>query len=298
MLGTRLLVSALLIPAFVGLCWLDARTGRAAAVLMPLALLLAIQACRETAALLKLDRRAAAAATLGSLLVIATVWAAHALPRASTGDAAPFGTAALGPAYLAFAGVVLGLLLLRAIAYEKPAGHAAILAAQVFTVAYVGVLLSNVAALRWAGGGRFGYLALGSLVIGAKVGDVGGYTFGRLFGKRKLAPALSPGKTVAGGVGAVLTAAVATACWLRFAYPFLDSAARVAPWWELLLFGATLGVVGLVGDLCESLLKRDAGMKDASALMPAFGGLLDLIDSVLYAAPVAVFVWIARPPVW
>ncbi len=292
MLRTRLLVSAVLIPAFVGLCWLDARTGRWAAALIPLAILLAVQACREMGALSRLDRQSTVAATLGAVAVIVAVWAAHALPR----DEA-FGIAALGPAYLTFAGVVLVLLLLRAIAYEGPGGHAAILGAQVLTVAYVGVLLSSAAALRWTGGGRFGYLALGSLVIGAKVGDVGGYTFGRLFGKRKLSPRLSPGKTQAGGVGAVLTAAVGVALWLRYVTPFFDPQAVIGPWWQLLAIGGTLGAAGLVGDLCESLLKRDAGMKDASALMPAFGGLLDLIDSILYAAPVALLFWIAWPPV-
>ena len=292
MLRTRILVSVVLVPLFITLCWIDARTGPYAAILMPLAILLAVQACREMATLLRLGRGSTIAAAVGSVAVLVSLWGWHITSPAAVSRLEP-----LGAASLSFAVVLLALLALRMAAFRGPGGHAAIVAGEVFTVGYVGLLLSTAAELRWQGGGRLGYLALGSLVIGAKVGDIGGYTFGRLFGKTKLAPILSPGKTRAGAVGAILTAAVATAAWLRFAGPLFDPDATPGPWPQLLLFGAVLGVVGLVGDLCESLIKRDAGMKDASHLMPAFGGLLDLIDSILYSAPVALFFWIVWPPV-
>ena len=64
--------------------------------------------------------------------------------------------------------------------------------------------------------------------------------------------------------------------------------------WSL-IYGAVIGVVGLVGDLAESLIKRDVGKKDSAILMPGFGGLLDLLDSVLYAGPVAVLLWKVLP---
>jgi len=319
MLRTRILVSTVLVPVFVGLCWLDAKTGRYAAVLLPLAILLAVQACREATALFRLGKGSAVATAACSVAILLSLWGWHASEAGGSsqgpdrresvdpssaseplpGNRGSLSSAlgALGPVLLTFAGSVLVLLALRMAAFRGPGGHAGIVAAEVFAVAYVGVLLATVAELRWTGDGRLGYLALGSLVIGAKVGDIGGYSFGRLFGKKKLAPVLSPGKTQAGAVGAILTAAVATAAWLRFAGPAFDPDATVGSWPHLLLFGAVLGVVGLVGDLCESLLKRDAGMKDASHLMPAFGGLLDLIDSILYSAPVALFLWTVWPPV-
>lgn len=318
MLRTRILVSAVLVPVFVGLCWLDARTGRYAVVLMPLAILLAIQACRETAALLRLGRGSTIATTIGSVALLLTLWGWHLKStemapedrdRQGVGSRdvtieplresrSPVITLdPLGPTLLTYACVVLALLALRTAVFHGPGGHTSTVAAEVFTVSYIGVLLATAAELRWAGGGRLGYLALGSLVIGAKVGDIGGYSFGRLFGKTKLAPILSPGKTRAGAVGAILTAAVVTALWLRYAGPLFDADASIGSWPHLIVFGAVLGVVGLVGDLCESLLKRDAGMKDASALMPAFGGLLDLIDSILYSAPVALLLWAVWPPV-
>ena len=62
-----------------------------------------------------------------------------------------------------------------------------------------------------------------------------------------------------------------------------------------MFYGVVLGVVGLVGDLCESLIKRDMGQKDAAALMPGFGGLLDLLDSILYTGPVAYVLWVVLP---
>lgn len=318
MLTTRLIVSAVLVPAFIGLCWLDARTGRYAAILMPLAILLAVQASRELAGMLRLTPGSTHAATVGSVVVLLTLWGWHiATPdtshasrdrqgaenTASSVTPLPDGrgsdaVAPLGPVALAFACVVLFLLFIRAAAFRGPAGHAAIVAAEIFVVSYVGMLLTMAAELRWTAEGRFGYLALGSLVIGAKVGDIGGYTFGRLFGKRKLAPLLSPGKTRAGAVGAILTASVTTACWLRFGGPLFDADAQIGPWPQLLAIGATLGIAGLIGDLCESLIKRDVGTKDASHLMPAFGGLLDLIDSILYTAPVTLLIWKLWPPVW
>jgi phosphatidate cytidylyltransferase len=319
MLKTRLLVSAVLVPAFIGLCWLDAQTGRYAAILMPLALLLAVQASRELAGMLRLAPGSTHAATLGSVVVLFSLWGWHlatpeenasrarqgaenatsnATPLSDGRGSAESSLAPLGPVAVAFACVVLVLLFVRAAAFRAPAGHAAIVSAETFVVAYVGVLLAMAAELRWTGGGQFGYLALGSLVIGAKVGDIGGYTFGRLFGKRKLAPLLSPGKTRAGAVGAILTASIATACWLHFAGPLFDADAQLGSWPQLLVIGAVLGVVGLIGDLCESLIKRDVGMKDASHLMPAFGGLLDLIDSILYTAPVTLLIWKLWPPVW
>lgn len=293
MLRTRILVSCVLVPVFVAMCWLDAQSGRYAAVLLPLAVFLAVQACREMGGLLKLKRTSIAATIAGSVAILLTLWGWHAFAAE-----APAGLAPLGPVLMAYAVAVLSLLFLRMIAFREPGGHAAILGAEVFTVGYIGVLLATAAELRWVGGGHLGYLALGSLVIGAKVGDIGGYTFGRLFGKRKLSPLLSPGKTQAGAVGAILTAAVATATWLRFAAPLFDSSASIGSWPQLLSVGAMLGVVGLIGDLGESLLKRDAGQKDASHLMPAFGGLLDLIDSILYAAPVALLIWTVWPPVF
>jgi phosphatidate cytidylyltransferase len=162
-------------------------------------------------------------------------------------------------------------------------------------VSYVGMLLAATVQLRWVAGAELGYLALGSMVIAVKMGDTGAYTFGRLFGKRKMSPKLSPGKTWAGFVGALVGSGLGAWAWLQFATPLFDAAAQPPAWYWSVCYGVAMGVVGLVGDLCESLIKRDMGQKDAAALMPGFGGLLDLLDSILYAGPVAHVLWVVLP---
>jgi phosphatidate cytidylyltransferase len=132
------------------------------------------------------------------------------------------------------------------------------------------------------------------LIIVVKMGDTGAYTVGRLVGRHKLCARLSPGKTIEGAAGAVVFAVLGS--WLTFAWlvPWI-SATGVAQGadtgWGWLPFGLLVGTAGGLGDLAESLLKRDAGRKDSSTWMPGFGGVLDLLDSILLAAPVAYVCW-------
>jgi phosphatidate cytidylyltransferase len=132
------------------------------------------------------------------------------------------------------------------------------------------------------------------LVIVVKMGDTGAYTVGRLIGRHKMAPRLSPGKTIEGAAGAILFACLGG--WLSFRYlgPVMvfptwhDSHCAAGGWW---IYGLCLGIAGLIGDLAESLIKRDIGRKDSSTWMPGFGGILDILDSLLLAAPIAWFCW-------
>jgi phosphatidate cytidylyltransferase len=112
-----------------------------------------------------------------------------------------------------------------------------------------------------------------------KSSDIGAYTFGRLFGKHKLSPRVSPKKTWEGLGGAVIAAALVS---VAFAAVFGIMTIWLAP-----VFGACMAVVGQLSDLSESMLKRDAQQKDSSNRVPGFGGILDVIDSLLFAAPVA-----------
>jgi phosphatidate cytidylyltransferase len=118
-----------------------------------------------------------------------------------------------------------------------------------------------------------------------KCGDIGAYFTGRALGRHRMAPTLSPKKTwegVAGGVTASVLAAVG-----------IDRLGPVVRggWPSAAGLGAALGIVGIFGDLAESLIKRDAQQKDASQRVPGFGGILDVVDSVVFAAPVAYW-WI------
>ena len=118
-----------------------------------------------------------------------------------------------------------------------------------------------------------------SILLMVKFTDIGAYFGGRQFGKHKLIPWLSPGKTWEGLFFGLLTAGiVGAAC-----SPWIPH----VPWWKGFIFGVIIGGIGQVGDLLESLMKRDAEVKDSSQLVPGFGGILDIIDSPLLAAPFA-----------
>jgi phosphatidate cytidylyltransferase len=125
--------------------------------------------------------------------------------------------------------------------------------------------------------------------------DIGGYTFGRMIGGRKLMPSVSPGKTVAGAVGGLVLAIVLTVAYERFV---LRPQAQLGMLLQgAVLFAVLVSVAGQVGDLVESMLKREAGVKDSSHLIPGHGGMLDRIDSLLFTLPVsyALLGWLLIP---
>ncbi len=127
-----------------------------------------------------------------------------------------------------------------------------------------------------------------SLLALVWVADIAAYFAGRAFGKRKLAPRVSPGKTIAGAVAGVLGAVI----WIGLSSLWEGSFghALVVRWsfWLALPIAALLGVLSIVGDLFESLLKRRAGRKDSSTLLPGHGGVYDRIDAILPVAPFAL----------
>jgi phosphatidate cytidylyltransferase len=119
------------------------------------------------------------------------------------------------------------------------------------------------------------------LLLVVKSTDIGAYFGGRALGRRKLIPWLSPGKTWEGLLFGLLSAALVA---MAFSYSIRQ------PLWKTALFGACIGFIGQLGDLLESLIKRDAEVKDSGALIPGFGGILDVIDSPLFASPFA-YLW-------
>lgn len=285
MLAWRLGLSAILIPSLIALFVLDHRQGDRAPILLGLCLVLSIRAAWEFTSLTRVRTLAPnfPLVACGSAAVVLASW---------SGLGASFG---LETAALTFSFAVLACLLGGMLKFGKSDTNVETVATEILGTAYIGLLLAVTAQLRWVAGSQAGYLALGSLVIAAKLGDVGGYTLGRLFGKRKMAPRLSPGKTWMGALGAVLGAALGAWLWLRFAPSTFNPDWRPAPLIASLVYGALIGVVGLIGDLAESFIKRDVGKKDAAQLLPGFGGLLDLLDSILYAGPVALLLWRVLP---
>jgi len=144
-----------------------------------------------------------------------------------------------------------------------------------FSVLYLGLLGAFVLGIRIDGGP---WAALMFIFV-VKCSDIGAYTFGKLFGKHKLSPRVSPGKTWEGLGGAIVAAAAVS---IAFAVVFGIMKVWLAP-----IFGVCMAVVGQLSDLSESMLKRDAQQKDSSNRVPGFGGILDVVDSLLFAAPTA-----------
>ncbi len=172
--------------------------------------------------------------------------------------------------------------------FREPGSSVARMALTIWVLAYLAVLPSFFAQLRWLPGGEDrGTVALALAVFVPKFCDVGAYTTGRLFGRHRMTPVLSPKKTWEGAAGG-LAVAVAVAVGIDRLGPV---AVLQTDWLREVGFGLSVGVAGMLGDLAESLIKRDCRQKDASHAVPGFGGVLDVVDSVIFAAPV-VYWWL------
>jgi phosphatidate cytidylyltransferase len=179
----------------------------------------------------------------------------------------------------AFAAVVVLAFLVEMGTFREPGGVVPRMALLVWLTAYLGLLPSFLAQLRW---GEGGVPALALTIFVPKVGDIGAYFTGRLLGRHPMTPRLSPKKTWEGLAGGLLAAALTAVLLNRALAPaLLGGDAEAAG------FGLAVGLAGVLGDLAESLVKRDGGRKDASQVLPGFGGVLDVVDAVVFAAPVA-----------
>lgn len=249
----RVLSALVLLPIVIGTVWF----------LPPVATLV----LASVAAILAFVEYAAIATALGT----------H-VPRVLTGAAVLAACVSVGLGSAA-ADVVLmsSVIVIGALAVGSGQPGPAILrdaAASALPVAYIGLPLGALAAVR-ATGGREAVLLLMVVIV---VSDSAQFYTGRVLGRRPLAPSISPKKTLEGAIGGMVFGTAAMAVGGRWVFG--------AEWWLLALAGATIAALGIVGDLFESLLKRSAGVKDSSQLIPGHGGVLDRIDSWLFAAPV------------
>ena len=160
-----------------------------------------------------------------------------------------------------------------------------------FAAIYLGLGLSTLIRIRLLGstcGTVWGQIAPLLLFLATvKCADVGAYFTGRFFGRHLWAPKISPAKTWEGFVGGIILAIIVASLFSLVSGIISLSVA--------LVFGLIVAVSGQLGDLLESMLKRDAGSKDSAQLVPEFGGILDMVDSVIVAAPFAygIFIWVA-----
>ena len=176
--------------------------------------------------------------------------------------------------------------------YRQPGTATVNVALSVLCLVYIGVLWGFVALLRRFHDNGWGMMALVSMMLIVKSCDAGAYFTGRFLGRTKMSPVLSPKKTVEGAIGGLIISCLS--CWAFF---YFAGRALVGQSFQMpsiprwLGYALAVALAGMLGDLAESLLKRDMGSKDASNQLPGLGGVLDVIDSILFAAPVAYLFW-------
>jgi phosphatidate cytidylyltransferase len=159
---------------------------------------------------------------------------------------------------------------------DGPPGYRRAVAAGALIAAYVPVLAGLAVVLGRPEDGSARVVAALAMVV---CSDTGGYAVGVLLGRHKMAPRISPGKSWEGFAGSVVTCAIAGAILVHFVFH--------QPLWAGAVFGVAVSLVSVLGDLTESMIKRDLGIKDMGHLLPGHGGVMDRLDSILFAVPVS-----------
>jgi phosphatidate cytidylyltransferase len=184
-----------------------------------------------------------------------------------------------GPLFV-LVGILFVLFLFYLIAYSHIPDLSRDLMVNVLALLYIPLLLGHFVWLRYLSDGQWWVFWLLMVIM---AGDTGAFYAGRTWGKTKLYPEVSPGKTWAGVAGGTAAAVIVGAALGRWALPSMSLMGLAG-------LALLLAVVGLLGDLFESMLKRQAQVKDASEILPGHGGMLDRLDSLLFAAPLVVYV--------
>ena len=271
-LAKRVIVSVVLVPLVVAAAYL----GRA-----PLAALLGIVAALGA---WELNRIAAAGGVRPLAVAIPLAAAVPLLVQAFYEGvfALPLSVAAV-----ALVAIVGAAIWLRGVD-GRPLPAAAI---TVFGVLYVGGTLSFAYGLRYHRftiGDLAGTVLLFLPLVLTWASDIGAYFVGRAVGRRKLIPSVSPGKTVEGAIGGLALTVVAAWAYVQFALePYARLSMTAA---GIVIVGVAVSLAAQLGDLAESLIKREAGVKDSSRLIPGHGGVLDRVDSLLFVLPVAYLI--------
>jgi phosphatidate cytidylyltransferase len=280
MLRTRILVGTILVVLATAMLVFDQPYQPYFPFLLLFIIVLALAACVELLQLLGPERRMHPWFCLVALLaVLLANWPAHVLPALKLD---PWNSL-----LAVLTAVVLTAFLVEMARFQRPDGAVPRIALTIWIIAYLGLLPSFLVQMRWlgempeaTGSVSRGVAALVLCIFVPKICDIGAFFTGLLIGKHRMTPVLSPKKTWEGFAGGI-TAAMAAAVMLNHQWPALNGP------WPALGFGLTVGLAGVLGDLAESLIKRDCQQKDASRMVPGFGGVLDVIDSVIFAAPVA-----------
>ena len=318
MLRDRLISAAVLISVISGLLFLDANyplVGVPGLWLLPAIVFFAFGTAWDISRIFKSSGHAIrrVPGIGGAVLVAMSTAIPMAWPLAGSEYPADCPVGVLGWIVLAAVAAIFWVLIVEMKNYgPETKGAIECTLAGIFVSLYVGVPMALLVAIRMLGGdtstavsgdisegvstANWGLAALLTMIATTKSADTGAYFVGRMFGRRKLIPRLSPGKTREGALGGVVAATIVAFVCLKWLFPWIEngdlSVPSRAPAWGCLVLGPVLGVSGIVGDLAESLVKRDSGVKDSGNLLPGMGGVWDVTDSLI-AAVMPAFVCFA-----
>lgn len=189
---------------------------------------------------------------------------------------------------LLFIGLALLFLILMQFRRRENSGVIVAISTTIFGILYVSWFLSFFIKIRYLPDGVGLVFAV---ILITKLGDIGAYFIGSRFGKSPLIPRISPKKSIEGGIGGLIFSALGALA----SKPFFPAFGGIPPgrenlaYLQLIFLGLFLGILGQLGDLSESLMKRDCQVKDAGHILPGMGGVLDFIDSLLFTAPAFYF---------
>ncbi|MEZ6244111.1 MAG: phosphatidate cytidylyltransferase [Phycisphaerales bacterium] len=299
MLRQRLLLGPVLIALVLAGVWLDEwldvqapptwlaeligrQTFPPGVIVFIVVLVLALLAGRELARLLRgvgIEASTGVTCVLAALGVCVT-----SLVPANAGESGVLSGMAVANGVTVLA--LLGSLAVYA-RRQRPKGMIAAAGGALLAYVYIGVLLGFMCALRR----EHSAWVLVWVLLTTKASDIGAYFTGRAIGRHKLALWLSPGKTWEGLVGGMALAAAVGGAGAEALADIVPKGSEIPSWWAGAIAGGVFAVMGQLGDLVASVLKRDAGVKDSGTSLPGFGGVLDVIDSPMVVG-VAAFWWL------
>ena len=280
MLKTRLWMGALLIALTIGMLVGDQHLAPWFPFLFLFQLVLSLAACHELVNLLGPQRAPQKIVCyIGvSVFVLANWFINYPTPHAH--------------AWTLLIGILAGLLLIvflyEMAIFAEPGRSMERMALTWLILGYLGLLPCFFAQIRWLTPEHHANsFRLALAIFVPKSCDIGAYCTGRLIGKHKITPVLSPKKTWEGTIGGLIAGVFAAVAIDRLGP---ESVLTHDFRWEI-GFGLTVGLAGMLGDLAESLVKRDCQTKDASTAVPGFGGVLDVVDAIIYSAPLS-YLWL------
>lgn len=303
---SRTLVAVILIAVFGSLVWADATRLAAAPAgcwLLPAAVLAAVAGAGEAVALASPHGRGRQ--SLVAMLGAAAIVVAGFLGSQPGGGSLPASLSGLGAVALAACLAIALAFTVEVVGYRAGGGAVQRAATGSLAAICLGLPFAFMLGLRLCSFDRAAdepatahrpgtLLPLLSFVAVVKAGDIAAYLVGSMVGRHRMAPNLSPGKTWEGAVGGLVGAVAAAWLALEMLGPSpLDRLPPTRPWGGWPVYGLLLGTAGILGDLCESLVKREYGAKDSGRWLGGMGGMLDLVDSLLLTAPVAWLLWVA-----